>query len=152
LNQAHDSLGQQLASQRPASSPPSPPTGTPETGKLAGSRGSIAALKALSEDQKTLADLSRRMQDMQDVQTAYGNWIALVGLHQLAVIHSMIESALWICLIILVVYLADRAVDRSFTSAGGERTRLHTVRVVARFAVQASGVLLIFIVVFGVPQ
>jgi small-conductance mechanosensitive channel len=64
----------------------------------------------------------------------------------------MIQSALWILLIVLLVYLADRVIDHVFAEKVAERTRLHTLRAVIRFAVQAVGVLLILFVIFGAPQ
>jgi len=55
-------------------------------------------------------------------------------------------------LIVLAVYLAGLAIDHHLAATGLERTRLHTLRVVIRFAMQAVGVLLILFVVVGVPQ
>jgi small-conductance mechanosensitive channel len=51
-----------------------------------------------------------------------------------------------------MVYLADRWIDRYLADMGPERTRLHTLRAVIRFAIQAVGVLLILFVIFGAPQ
>ena len=64
----------------------------------------------------------------------------------------MIRSALVIILIVLMVYLADRSIERYLADKGQERTRLHTLRAVIRFAVQAVGVLLILLVIIGAPQ
>jgi len=153
LDQAHDTLEQQLAAAKAAEpAPGSQPSDHPQDATAKPARVKVAALKVLSDDQKTLADLGKRLQDMQEVQTAYTNWIALVQVHQLAVVHGMIESGLWILLIILLVYLADRIVDRYLSHSGSERTRLHTLRAVIRFALQAVGVLLILLVVLGIPQ
>jgi small-conductance mechanosensitive channel len=112
----------------------------------------VAALKLLAEDQKTLADLGKRLQDISTIQGGYDSWLGIVALHQRAAIHGMIESALWILLIVLCVYLADRAVDHYLGRTSSERTRLHTLRAVIRFAIQAIGVLFILLVIFGIPQ
>src|SRR5262249_4699681 len=69
-----------------------------------------------------------------------------------ASIHGIIESALWILLILLLVYLADRLVDRFFSELTAERKRLHTLRVVLKFSVQALGLLLIVFVIVGMPS
>jgi small-conductance mechanosensitive channel len=151
LSQAHDALEQQLTTEKAAGSGNSQPGGGNSL-QASTSKPAIAALKTLSDDQKTLGDLSKRMQDMQETQTSYGNWIALLQTQQRTAVHGMIESALWILLIVLVVYLADRVIDRYLTASGEERTRLRTLRVVIRFAVQALGVLLILFVVLGTPQ
>jgi small-conductance mechanosensitive channel len=112
----------------------------------------VASLRRLSQDQKNLSDLDKRIQAQQELQNAYTSWIAIVQGHQRTAVHGMIQSTLWILLIVLAAYLAGLAVDRRLSAAGMERTRLHTLRVVIRFAVQAVGVLLALLVVLGVPQ
>ena len=76
----------------------------------------------------------------------------MVKSQQRAALHGMIQSALWILLIILLVYLADRWIEHTLTERVVERTRLHTLRVVIRSSVQAVGVLLVLLVVFGAPS
>jgi small-conductance mechanosensitive channel len=51
-----------------------------------------------------------------------------------------------------MVYIADRWIDRYLAERGQERTRLHTLRAVIRFAIQAVGVVLIALVILGAPQ
>jgi len=143
LNQAHAALEQQLATEK---------TAHQATAQAAEQSSVIASLRRLSADQKSLADLARRIQDTQELQTTYASWIVLVQSHQLTSVHGMIQSALWILLIILCVYLAGIGINRYFAEGVAERTRLHTLRVVIRFAVQAVGVLLILVVVLGIPQ
>jgi small-conductance mechanosensitive channel len=112
----------------------------------------VKSLHRLSDDQKTLADLDKRIQDAQELANSYTGWIAVIHSQQRAALHSMIQSALLIILIVLMVYLADRWIDRYLADMGPERTRLHTLRAVIRFAIQAVGVLLILFVMFGAPQ
>lgn len=126
-----------------AGQPSSPPSTTPTA---------VKALHRLSDDQKNLADLDKRVQDEQGLADSYAGWIAVIRSHQRAALHGMIQSALWIILIVLTVYLADRSVDRYLAEIGPERTRLHTLRAVIRFAVQAVGVVLILLVIAGPPQ
>ncbi|MGA8152035.1 MAG: mechanosensitive ion channel domain-containing protein [Terriglobales bacterium] len=142
LNQAHNTLEQQLATEKAAHQAATP----------AEQSSAIASLRHLSADQKSLSDLDRRIQDAQELQTAYAGWIVLVQSHQRTAVHGILQSALWILLIVLCFYLAGIVVDRYFAESAAERTRLHTLRVVIRFALQAVGVLLILVVVFGVPQ
>ncbi len=106
----------------------------------------------LSDDQKDLSDLDKRIQDEQELGTTYGSWIALVQSHQRAALHGMIQSALWILIIVLAVYIADRSIDHLLAERGAERTRLHTLRVVIRSSVQAVGLLLVLLVMFGAPS
>jgi len=111
----------------------------------------VKALHRLSDDQKNLADLDKRIQDAQGLANSYAGWIGLIHSHQRAALHGMIQSALLIILIVMTVYLADRWVDR-YLAEIGTGTRLHTLRAVIRFAVQALGVVLILLVILGTPQ
>ncbi len=112
----------------------------------------ISTLRQISADQKDLSDLDKRVQDQDDLATAYGNWIDVVKLRQSALAHAMFQSALLILLVVFGVYLADRLVDHFFVGLAVERTRLHTLRGVIRFAVQALGLALILFILFGVPD
>jgi len=143
LSQAHNTLDQQLAAEKAVHQ---------TTAQTAEQASVIASLKRLSADQKSLSDLDKRIQDAQELQTTYGSWIALVRSHERMAIHGMLQSALWILLIVLCVYLAGILVDRYIADGVVERTRLHTLRAVIRFAMQAVGVLLILMVVLGIPQ
>jgi small-conductance mechanosensitive channel len=112
----------------------------------------VKALHRLSDDQKNLADFDKRIQDEQELANSYAGWIAVIQSHQRSALHGMIQSALWIVLIMLSVYLGDRSIDRYLSEVGSERTRLHTLRAVIRFSVQAVGVALILLVILGAPQ
>ena len=156
LGQAHGVLDQQISAEKANKPAPIQPTASqpaaaaPDAAKA--KAAAITSLHRLSDDQKDLADLDKRIQDEQELGTVYGNWIALVRSHQRTALHGMIQSALWILLILLAVYLTDRFIDHRLAGTGSERTRLHTLRVVLRFAVQAVGVLLILMVALGTPQ
>jgi small-conductance mechanosensitive channel len=112
----------------------------------------ISTLHQISVDQKDLSDLAKRIQDQDDLATAYGNWVDVVKVRQAAVAHTMLQSALLILLVVFGVYLANRLVDHFFVGLAVERTRLHTLRGVIRFAVQALGLALILFIMFGVPD
>jgi small-conductance mechanosensitive channel len=155
LGKSHNALEKQVSSEkkkpRTAAQPSSgsPPAGADQS--QAGTGAAIKALHLLSDDQKNLADLDKRIQDEQELQATYGQWIALVQLQQRAAMHGIVQSALWILLIVLCVYLVDRVVDH-YIAEGPERTRLHTLRAVIRFAIQAVGLLLILLVILGAPN
>ena len=123
-----------------------------------GSNSSISTAKAItslhqiSVDQKDLSDLDKRIQDQEDLATAYGSWIDVVKVRQSAAVHDLLQSAMLILLVVFAVYLANRLVDHFFVGLAVERTRLHTLRGVIRFSVQALGLSLILLIVFGVPN
>jgi small-conductance mechanosensitive channel len=160
LSHAHDALDKQVASEKASkSSAPLPAAGQSNSnpsGAASASTGTapseIKSLRRLSDDQKDLSDLDKRIQDEQELGTTYDNWIALVHSQQRAALHSMMQSVLWILLIALLAYLADRLIDHILTERVAERTRLHTLRVVIRSCVQVVGVFLALLVVFGAPS
>ena len=158
LKQDHDQLanqvkseeaGKQAAAQQAATQLSSNPkdASSSETTKAA-----ITSLHQISVNQKDLADLNRRIQDHQDLQNTYASWIDLVKAHQRTALHGIIQSLLLIALILLAVYIAGRIIDHFIIDVKHEWTRLRTLRVVIRFAIQAVGVLLILFVLFGFPN
>jgi small-conductance mechanosensitive channel len=112
----------------------------------------ITSLHQISVDQKDLSDLDKRIQDQDDLAAAYGSWIDVVKVRQRVAAHDILQSAMLILLVLFGVYLANRLVDHFFVGLAVERTRLHTLRGVIRFAVQALGALLIFVILFGMPN
>ena len=112
----------------------------------------ITSLHQISVDQKDLSDLDKRIQDQDDLGTAYSNWIDVVKIRQAAAVHDMLQSAMLILLVLFAVYLGNRLVDHFFVGLAVERTRLHTLRGVIRFAVQALGLAVILFILFGMPN
>jgi small-conductance mechanosensitive channel len=112
----------------------------------------ITSLHQISVDQKDLSDFAKRVQDQDDLATAYSSWIDVVKFRQRAVEHEMLQSAMLILLVLFGVYLGNRLVDHFFVRLAVERTRLHTLRGVIRFAVQALGLALILFILFGLPN
>ena len=155
LIRVHDSLVKQVGSKKIEKLPLNSQTTTPSNSnpQTQGAGGTaIKTLHLLSDDQKNLADLDKRIQDLQQLGKSYATWIAMVEAHQHAALHGMTQSALWILLIVLSVYLAGRAIDYYLVESGPERTRLETLRGVIRFVEQAVGVVLVLLVILGVPS
>ena len=146
LQQTHNSAEQTEPAQPDARQEPSPSAGNSQD------RAVIVMLRRLSEHQKNLADLDKRIQDHQDLADVYGNWLGVVQARQQATVHGFIRSALLILLVALGVYLANLAVDGFFSDLTPDRRRMRTLRVVVRFAVQAVGVLLVLFIVLGIPN
>jgi small-conductance mechanosensitive channel len=103
-------------------------------------------------DQKNLADLGRRIQDEQALSDVYASWIVLVENRDRTALHNLIESMLWILLVLLAVYGASRLIERLFTGITAENKRIDTLRTVAKFAAQAVGAIVIAFLIFGMPN
>src|SRR5271169_5445668 len=74
----------------------------------AAAKSALDSLKQYTRDQKNLADLGRRQQDEQELTDTYANWIALVETRERTALHHIIEALLWILLVLVAVYAADR--------------------------------------------
>ena len=117
----------------------------------AAASAALVSLKQFTRDQKNLADLGRRLQDEQDLNEIYTNWIAAVAVRERAALHHVIETLLWILLVLFAVYLSDRFIERLFTGMSAENKRIDTLRAVVKFAAQAVGALVILFIIFGMP-
>ncbi|HKH99030.1 MAG TPA: mechanosensitive ion channel domain-containing protein [Candidatus Sulfotelmatobacter sp.] len=117
----------------------------------ASAKSALDSLKQYTRDQKNLADLGKRVQDEQDLNDIYSNWIALVETREQAALHQLIEAILWILLVVLAVYLAHRLIEHLFTGMTAENKRIDTLRAVVKFAAQAAGAIVIVFIIFGMP-
>jgi small-conductance mechanosensitive channel len=114
-------------------------------------KSALDSLKQYTRDQKNLADLGKRLQDEQELTDTYNSWIDLVETRERAALHNLIESLLWILLVVLAVYLADRFIEHLFTGMTAENKRIDTLRAVVKFAAQAVGAVGILFIIFGMP-
>ena len=114
-------------------------------------KAALDSLKQYTRDQKNLADLGRRLQDEQELSEIYTNWIALVDTREQAAMHNGLECLLWILLVLLAVYVADRLVDRLFTDVTAENKRIDTLRALVKLSAQAVGALAVLFILVGMP-
>jgi len=160
LARSHDSLEQRIQQEKPqklalthqAASLLKAGHPEPETNPKEAAATALATVRRLSEDTKSLADLDKRIQDLQDLSVIYDQWVSLIQTRQRASLHGLIKSALWIILTFLLVFLVDGLIERFFTRVDLERKHLLTIRAVVRFGVQALGVLVVIFVIFGAPN
>jgi small-conductance mechanosensitive channel len=160
LTRAHDTFDQRVKAQEEQkqavkqkasglSSGQAPDDGA---SKKQAAKDTLDALRHLSQDQKAVSDLDKRIQDQTELAEVYANWSILVAGRQRMAVHGMLESVLWILLILLSVYIVGRLIDRYFVELSADKKRLVTLRAVVWFAVQAVAVLVIAFVVFGMPN
>jgi small-conductance mechanosensitive channel len=119
------------------------------TGTAAGP--SLATLKHLAGDQKTLAEFDQRVQDEQELADVYASWVAVLQGRERAEAHAILQSLTWILLVLLAVLVGDQLIDRFVSKMGTDRKRFLDLRVVLRFTAQALGVLAVIFIVFGKP-
>jgi small-conductance mechanosensitive channel len=145
---AKESESVSSASSSSAPSPAAPASGP--NNKV--SREVYSTLKKSAEERKHLSELDKRAADLAQLDVLYGEWDAIVknrkNEHRLA----LIEGAVWIMVLLLVVLFAERLVRATVSHLAAQGRRGHTVRTVARIALQVSGVVLILLVLFGPPS
>jgi small-conductance mechanosensitive channel len=117
-----------------------------------GAQTALDSLKQYTRDQKTLADLGRRIQDEKELNDIYANWMGLVEVRRRAALHNLIAGVLWILGVVLVVYFAHRLIDRLFGGITAENKRIETLRSVTKFAAEVLGAIVILFIVFGMPS
>jgi len=117
------------------------------------SAAALVSVQQLSEDQRSMAEFDKRIQDFQDLTSIYGRWLDTVKLQQWAALHAILQSLLWITVIVLLVYILSRIIEKTLSdSTIADRKHLLTLRTVIRFSLKAAGLLAIIFVVFGVPE
>ena len=112
----------------------------------------VSLLRELTEDQKNLADLGRRIDTEQQLAASYGDWITFVIVREKSFLHGMFVSLFFAVLIAVCVLLANYGVQRFFAEVTAERRQLRTAQTLVLFLVQGVGILLILLVIFGVPS
>lgn len=112
----------------------------------------LSLVQHLKSEQQDLSQLNKRIQDEQELATIYGNWATFVDVREKAFVHELILSIFWILLIAVCVLVANASVQRFFSDVTPEHRELHTMRTVAMVVIQALGVALILLVIFGVPN
>ena len=120
----------------------------------AGTAGaSVARLKQLSAQQKTLTGLDERAQDTKALAAAYQSWIGLMEGRQRAALHLLLRSLAGILGIVLATMLLNLGIRHAIGRAkhGTDRHRLHQLHVIVRVAMQVAALLGILLIVFGPP-
>jgi small-conductance mechanosensitive channel len=122
------------------------------SGGSAGANSALSFLKDLTIDQKNLSQLDKRIENEQELATTYGNWINFITVRKQAFLHGLFVSIFWILLIALFIFGANEAVQRFFSDLSPERRELHKLQAVILFAVEAFGIAVILLVIFGMPN
>jgi len=146
LSAAHDALEKELEEGKPlretAPGSAAPPEAT----------SPLALLRKQTEAKQTLAEYDKHIDTEKQLAAVYGNWIELVNAREKGFLHEILVSVFWILAIILLVLAANYWVRRVFEGIALERRELHTMRAVLLFALQAVGLIVVLVVIFGIPS
>ncbi|HWR35023.1 MAG TPA: mechanosensitive ion channel domain-containing protein [Clostridia bacterium] len=129
-------------------------TAQPAMGAVAVSQkvAAASALEHLAEDRKTLTEYDERIQDQQQLAQIYGDWASLIRVRMRACLHALLQCLLAILFIVAFVVAGNGVVGKLSARIAVDRRRLATMRLLGRFVVQATGVLLVLLIVLGSPS
>jgi small-conductance mechanosensitive channel len=134
LSAAHNALEKQIAGGAPAGEDKA---------------ATLARLRRLADQRKTLAEFDKRIQDCQQLAAVYQNWSGVAAVRQRRVLHMLLGSLAMMLGILLAVAIIDRFIRHAFQQT--DRKKLHQIRLIATVAVQVSAVLAILLIIFGAP-
>lgn len=157
LAQEHHILSAETPAQKAGTPPTATPSGVAAGGNAAGFENAepsdvFTALKQVAEEKKHLADLDKRTADFQQLDSIYGQWSSLVDGRKRAYLIQVIEGGAWILFLLLVVLFSGKLVRFVVARLAPDSRLRHTIQVVARVAVQVTGVSLILLILFGPPS
>ncbi len=110
---------------------------------------SLARLRQLSQQHKTLSGLDHRIQDTKQLGTVYQGWSGFVEVRRRADLHLVLGSLAAVLGILLATMLLNLIVSHAFHQT--DRRRLHQLRVILRTTLQVVAVLAILLILFGPP-
>ncbi|WP_109487444.1 mechanosensitive ion channel family protein [Occallatibacter savannae] len=93
-----------------------------------------------------------RIQTEQQLVNVYSKWVAQVLLQRRIIVHLLVQSLALIAFIGICMVVADGLVRRVMAKPGLDNRRSDTLRSILELSIQALGVVLILIVIFGPPK
>jgi small-conductance mechanosensitive channel len=111
----------------------------------------VTALARYRDDQRRLAAVGRRLQDLQELGETYDAWMAVVEGHARAALNRLLWGLLGLLGLLALGFAVGEVVNRFFRGAAREKLRVETLRTVARLAVNVVTLLIALFVVFGLP-
>lgn len=112
----------------------------------------LANLRDRSVERQILSIDDDRIQTEQQLAATYTKWEAQVKLQHQIVLHLILQSLIVILLILMGMLVCDTLVRRLMAHPSIERRQMRTLRSVLELSIQAVGVVLILLVIFGSPQ
>jgi len=112
----------------------------------------LARIVERTEERQLLTICSDRIQTEQQLAGVYGKWSAQVLVQHRTLLHMIVQSLGVIAFILICVILCDGLVRWLTANPALDRRQTQTLRSVLQLGIQATGGLLILLVVFGWPR
>ena len=110
-----------------------------------------SSLRRISNYQKNLAILGRRIQNLEQLGAIYEKWESLAEADQRSALRGIIELFFWIAIVLLWLFLLSQLVERSIARLKLEEKQGATLRTVARTGAQVLAAVVVLLMVFGKP-
>ncbi|HKF46209.1 MAG TPA: mechanosensitive ion channel domain-containing protein [Terracidiphilus sp.] len=112
----------------------------------------LARIRDRSAERQLLSIYSDRIQTHQDLAAVYSKWTDQVLRQRRVVQHLILQSLAVIIFILICMILGARLVRRLMARPALDRRQNQTLRMILELSVQAVGIVIILLVIFGVPR
>ena len=114
-------------------------------------KDTLGELRKHMLDQRLVADMGRRLQDLQALTEVYGTWSGLAEGQGRVALHGLFRGLTWMAGILGFVFLVNRLLDVYYhRSTQGQRTA-SSVRTVVRISLQILAGLVCLLMALGLP-
>jgi hypothetical protein len=107
--------------------------------------------RQISEGQKALSSLDKRVETQKQLAAIYGQWIDFVAAQQSGALNRILRGCLIILAIALVGLFIGSWMDKLVNQLSMDRRQIQSLHTVARVSLQFIALLLILLVIFGPP-
>jgi small-conductance mechanosensitive channel len=112
----------------------------------------MRALARHADDQRRLAAVGRRLQDLQELGDTYAAWMSEVERQARAALRTLLWGLLGLFGVLALGFAAGEVVERLFRGVARDKVRVDTLRTVARLGVNVVTLALALFIVFGMPR
>lgn len=124
----------------------------PATSGAADGASQLANLKDRSAERQLLSIYDDRIQTEQQLATVYSKWSDQVLLQHSILLHLILRSIAIILFVLICMLAGDALVRHLMAALPWDQRQIRTLRSVVELSVQALGLLIILLVIFGWPQ
>jgi small-conductance mechanosensitive channel len=107
--------------------------------------------KLITANQKLLTLLDSQTADQRQLAGVYQQWIAVVSLQSIALVHTLLLDAVVVIGILLVLLFVDQWAQHLLTNPKLDRRQIETLRSITRMILRVLAVLIILLILVGVP-
>jgi small-conductance mechanosensitive channel len=112
----------------------------------------LASIVERGQERQLLSIYNDRILTEQQLASVYGKWSTQVMLQHRILEHLILQSLALIAFIFICIMLCDALVRHLMANPALDRRQMQTLRSVLQLAIQAIGVLLVLLVIFGWPE